>query len=106
MFACKLKPGYNAFHDITEAEMVQHILFYIIPKVFRNQFIETTIANDSELAIDSCHVNQHAVAQLGFVHVQLMKVFSRPVKWIFAAFLLDANAYLPRGIALCILYSL
>src|ERR1700761_6372102 len=86
--------------------MVQHILFGAVPKIGAYHFIYTGIANNGKLTVNNGYIYQYAVTQLGFVHIQLVKIFGGTVKYIVAASFFNTNPQLARCMLLGILYGL
>src|ERR1041385_8830881 len=104
MIAGYFKSGNNTFNQITIFKMVEHVFFGIVPEISRNSFINSAIANDGKFSVDGGHIDQYAIAQLGFVHIHLVEIFGRTVEHVFIAVFFDTNTYLARSLPFGILY--
>ncbi|OIQ63357.1 hypothetical protein GALL_551020 [mine drainage metagenome] len=85
--------------------MFKHIIFGIIPKIIRYNFIDACVAYDGKLTVYCGYINKHAVTQFGFVHIQLVEIFGSAVEHVLAAGLFDTNTQLPGSVPFGILYS-
>src|SRR5476651_665249 len=73
--------------------MLKHILFGLIPKIRRYNLVYTGIANNGKLTVNSSHVYKHPMTHGGFMHVKLIEIFCRAIKYIFTALFFNTNPY-------------
>lgn len=95
-----LQAVYNAANQVTLFKKGKHAFFGTVPKIVGHQLINARIANNGKLAVFGGQVNKHAIALLGLVHLQFVKVFGGSFYGFFTTGFFYTNPYLPRSLPL------
>ena len=72
----------KSFGEPVLLEIFKHLMFDPVPEIFRNNFMDTVVAENSKFFASHCKLDQHPVPELGFIHTKLFEQKGGTVKHI------------------------
>lgn len=103
LLATALYARFETFGEAPFLEVAQHQVFHVVPKAFFHHVVDAFVAKDGEFAVLDGKVDEHAIAQLGFVELQAVEDIKAAFFDVASTMVLDVHFDFSRGVQLGLL---